>query len=337
MAGRPHFGRRLLRADGIGVLVFGAVGVFMGLPYLHVIQQHPEARRTLKDVAFFSWSIREFVTAPAQSLPWGALHEAARTNMGTTETTLLPGFVLYGLAAAGLVFSVWSIRTRLWLLAGVVMTVVLAMGTRFFGGTYTYAVLFDYVPFFSSNRTPGRLVVWTTVLLGILAAGLVAACYELAAERVTGRPGRLVQLAAFLPVLLVLAEGTSWSRLDHPTVPKQPAAMATVEGPMMVMPGDAWFDETVMFWSTTKFQPMINGGSGFYPDDQWHIREMTKNFPDQESVDYLRQLGVRSVVLVKAQAGDSADYAKVASLDTPIDGLGIQRRDDGDTIIYTLN
>ena len=265
------------------------------------------------------------------------MHEAARVNMGTTETTLLPGFALYGLAAAGLLLSVWSIRTRLWLLTGVVVTVILAMGTRFLGGTYTYAVLFHYLPFFSSNRTPGRLVIWTTLLLGILAAGLVAASCKLAAEQLTGRVGRLVQLAAALPVLLVLAEGTSWSRLDHPTVPRQPAAMASVKGPMMVMPGDAWFDETVMFWSTTNFQPMINGGSGFYPDDQWHIREMTKNFPDQESIDYLRQLGIRSVVLVKAQAGGSADYAKVSSLDTPIDGLGTERRDDGDTIIYTLN
>lgn len=42
------------------------------------------------------------------------------------------------------------------------------------------------------------------MLLEILAAGLVAASYELAAERMTGRRGRLVQLAAALPVLLAL-------------------------------------------------------------------------------------------------------------------------------------
>src|SRR5258708_5962379 len=79
--GRPRFGRRLLLADGIGVVILGAVGLFMGLPYLHVLQQHPEAQRTLADVAVFSPPIRAFITAPSQSLPWGAAHDAARATM----------------------------------------------------------------------------------------------------------------------------------------------------------------------------------------------------------------------------------------------------------------
>ena len=339
---RPPFGRRLLIADGIGVVVFGLVGLFMGLPYLHVLQQHPEAQRTIEDVKVFSPNIRAFITAPSQSLPWGAAHEAARATMiAPAETSLLPGFILYGLAAAGLLFSVWSVRTRLWLLAGVVVSIILAMGTQFFGGTYTYVQLYNHLPFFSSSRTPGRLVIWTTLFLAILAAGAVGALvrrsYELAAERAPGRPNALMRLATLLPVLLVLAEGTNWGRLDHPVVPAQPAAMRTVEGPLLVLPSDQLQDENVMIWSTSKFQKMVNGGSGFQPNDQANTRQVVHSFPDEASVTYLRQLGVRTVIVLKAQAAGSADYARSADLSAPIAGLGIERQDDGDTIVYTLD
>jgi hypothetical protein len=339
---RPPFGRRLLIADGIGVVVFGLVGLFMGLPYLHVLQQHPEAQRTIEDVKVFSPNIRAFITAPSQSLPWGAAHEAARATMiAPAETTLLPGFILYGLAAAGLLFSVWSVRTRLWLLAGVVVSIILAMGTQFFDGTYTYVQLYNHLPFFSSSRTPGRLVIWTTLFLAILAAGAVGALvrrsYELAAERAPGRPTALMRLATLLPLLLVLAEGTNWGRLDHPVVPAQPAAMRTVEGPLLVLPSDQLQDENVMIWSTSKFQKMVNGGSGFQPNDQANTRQVVHSFPDEASVTYLRQLGVRTVIVLKAQAAGSADYARSADLSAPIAGLGIERQDDGDTIVYTLD
>jgi hypothetical protein len=289
----------------------------------------------------FSPTLRAFITAPAQSLPWGAAHEAARATMtAPAETTLLPGFILYGLAAAGLMFSIWSVRIRLWLLLGVVGSVILAMGTQFFNGTYTYDLLYDYLPFWSSSRTPGRLVVWTTLLLAVLAAGAVAALvdrsYELAAEKPPGRPGLLLRLATLLPLLLVLAEGTNWGRLDHPVVPAQPAAMRTVDGPILVLPSDDLQDENVMIWSTSKFQQMVNGGSGFEPTDQQQTRAVAKAFPDKSSVEYLRHLGIRAVVVLKAQAA-SSDYSRSAQSDVDISGLGIQREDDGDTIVYTLS
>ena len=68
---------------------------------------------------------------PAESWIWGGPHEGPRQRWpGQPEMTLLPGFVLYALAAGGLFFSVWRLRHRLLLLAGVLVTMVLAMGTR---------------------------------------------------------------------------------------------------------------------------------------------------------------------------------------------------------------
>ncbi|GIH13185.1 hypothetical protein [Rugosimonospora africana] len=345
LKGRRALGRRLLLADGVGIVVFGAVGLLMGVPYLEVIKQHPEAKRGLDAIEAFSPNLHSFITAPAQSLPWGAAHAAARATMiAPAETTLLPGFMLYGLAAAGLFFSIWSLRTRLWLLAGTLVSIVLAEGTEFYGGgKYTYVFLYKYLPFFSSSRTPGRLVIWTTLLLAILAAGAVGALvgrsYDVAAERgpVATRPGLLLRVATLLPLLLVLAEGTNWHTLPHPVVPAQPAALRTVDGPMLVLPSDALIDENVMLWSTTKFQKIVNGGSGFYPTDQQEVRNVAKSFPDQASVEYLRNLGIRAVVVLKQQAAGSTDYSKAASPDVPYQDLGITRQDLGDTFVYRLS
>ena len=152
--------------------------------------------------------------------------------------TLLPGFVLYALAAGGLFFSVWRLRHRLLLLAGVLVTMVLAMGTRFFDGTFTYVPLFEHLPGWDGMRTPGRLMLWTTLLLGLLAAGAVTAfaarVREIAAERVPPWPGPWLRLATLLPLLLVLVEGLNATAA--PGGAGQPAAMRTVDGPMLVLP-----------------------------------------------------------------------------------------------------
>src|SRR5262249_42317334 len=118
-------------------------------------------------------------------------------------------------------------------------------------------------------------------------------------------------------------------------VPTQPAAMRTATGPLLVLPSDQLTDENVMLWSTTWYQKTVNGGSGFTPLDQDATRKAAETFPDQPSVAALRQLGVRTVFVLRARVGGTP-YQKAAVMDTPIEGLDIDRRDAGDTIIYTL-
>jgi len=336
--GRPVPGRWVLLANGVGITVFLAVGAIMAQPYLEVVKLHPEARRSVGDLEIYSPTLNAFLTAPAQSWLWGKAHDAARAAMqAPAETTLLPGFMLIGLAVAGLFFSVWSVRIRLWLLGGTVLSAALALGTHFFAGDLAYVLLFKYAPGWQGIRTPGRLAVWTTLLLAVLAAGAVASLvsrsYELAAERVPSRPSLLMRLGTLLPLLLVLIEGTN--KVDHPVVPPQPVAVRDAVGPMIVLPTSQWDDENVMLWSTTRFQPIVNGGSGFYPPEQTAAREAMKSFPDASSVDFLHQLGVKTVVVVKDKVLGT-DYARAATPDPSVRDLGLTWRDDGQSIIYTL-
>ncbi|GGO07087.1 hypothetical protein [Micromonospora parathelypteridis] len=330
------FGRRLLVADLLGGLFFAGVGLLMAFPFFKVTELHPYAERTIRDISIFSPPASGFVTAPAESRVWGGLHEGAREALPWhPEMTLLPGFVLYALALGGLFFSVWRLRHRLLLLVGVLVTMAFAMGTRFFDGTFTYVPLFEHVPGWSALRTPGRLMLWTTLLLGLLAAGAVTALTdrvrELTAQRIPSWPGPWLRTATLLPLLLVTLEGLNTT--PHPVVPTQPAAMRSAEGPLLVLPSNQSLDQHVMLWSTSGFPDVVNGGSGFTPRQLDDVRRVSQSFPNQTSVDYLRTLGVRTVVLLRGQV---AGTPWEISIDTPVDSLGITREDVGSAVVYRL-
>jgi len=328
---------RLLLTDLVGMLIFAAVGVLLALPYLTVADQHPEARRTVEMLRMFSPPLKGFFIAPAESRVWGGAHADARATLPwQPEMTLLPGFALYALAVAGLFFSIWTVRQRILLLAGVVVSIVFAMGTQFFDGEATYLLLFHHLPGWDALRTSGRLVLWTTLLLGVLAAGAVSAfvnrARELAVDRVPGDLGPWLRAATLVPLVLVLVEGLNTT--PHPIVPEQPAVMRTAEGPLMVLPSDQLTDMNVMLWSTDKFQPMVNGGSGFVPVRQEQIRQATHTFPDMASVNYLRELGVKAVIVLR---GRVAGTPWQGAPDAPVEGLDITREEVDDAVVFHLS
>src|SRR5439155_6069596 len=121
----------------------------------------------------------------------------------------------------------------------------------------------------------------------------------LTGDRVPGRPETLWRLATVIPLILVLAEGLNHT--PHPVVPKGPAALATAQPPVLVLPSDQLTDENVMLWSTDRFPKMVNGGSGFTPTRQAQVREAMKSFPDPTSVQTLRELGVKTVIVLRSR------------------------------------
>ena len=337
---QPELPRRMLLADVCGGAFFAATGALMAYPYLQVTREFPDAKRSWADLAAFSPPLRGFFVAPPESLLWGSAHEGLRGSLRWwPEMALLPGYALIALAAVGLVYSIWTRRQRQLLGCGVGVSVLLAMGSK----GLIYRAFYDTLPGFDAIRTSGRLVLWTTLLLGVLAAGCVSRIGLAAASAPTGAgtraPGRrrLLALAAALPLLLVLAEGLN--RTAHPEVPLPPAALATAEAPLLVLPSDpSWgqlTDENVMLWGTDRFPAMVNGASGFIPPRLLAVREAALNFPDATSVAMLRELGVRTVIVLRNPPWWGMRVPQ-NMLDAPIDGLGITRHDEGDVIVYAL-
>ena len=329
---------RVLLANLVGGTIFAAVSVLMALPYLTVVDQHPYARRDFETVAAFSPPLRGFLTAPETSWLWGSAHASARSPellAWLPEMTLLPGFTLIGLATAGLIYSVWSIWTRVFLALGLVGGTLLAMGSEFQDGKL-YKLFYDTLPGWDALRTPGRLIIWLTLLLGILAAGAVAALQtrskDVALERGEPRPGPWLKLIALIPAVLILIEGIG--TVPHQVVPREPAAFAEVEGPTLVLPSldNAGYDSVVMLWSTDGFPPVVNGTSGFIPASQGQTREVTKSFPDQASVSHLRSIGVETVLVLPTAVGTEWEGA----LQATGDGLGITREVVDGVIVFHL-
>ncbi|MFJ8687304.1 hypothetical protein [Micromonospora wenchangensis] len=434
---RPVVPRRLLLADLAGGVGFAGVTLAMAAPYFEVVARNPSGRRTVAQIEMFSPPWRGFVTAPPESWLWGERHEAARATLGFPgEMTLLPGVVLLSLAVAGLFFSAWRLRHRLMLAGAALVSVALAAGTTFGGdGDPGYVTLVEHVPGWDGVRTPGRLVLWTTLLLGLLAAGALTVrepVREAApgaepagdqppgpdaergagpagdqppgpdAERGAGPAGdqppgpdaergsepavpalrpagapvpveasapaetapgtrpalrsaawpgsaveqeaprqpapkrnggqwRLTRLALLVPLLLVGVEGIN--RTPHVPAPEQPAVLRGLTGPALVLPSDGIRELHVMLWSTDGFPKVVNGLASFTPQSQERIRAVSMTFPDATSVAYLRQVGVRTVVLLPGWAAGTP-WADVAA--RPVDGLGISREIVGEDVIYRL-
>jgi hypothetical protein len=197
------------------------------------------------------------------------------------------------------------------------------------------------------------LVLWTTILLALLAAGAVTALTarapasvesdrEAGARTAVGRTVagwslRRRRLLGAGAAALVLIEGIMV--VEHMEVPPPPAALTaayaqSVRPPLLVLPSDPRLDALVMLWSTDGFPAMVNGLSGFTPASLTEVRDGTHSFPDASSIELLRRSGVRSVVVLRDRI-PGTPWAGAAS--RPIAGLGITRTEIDGAVVYSLN
>ena len=338
----PRIPWRIVAANVGGIVVFAAVGILLAIPYFRVIANHPEAERTLDYVDFFSPSWSSFLVSPPESALWGDAHEPARDQMvWHQETTLLVGFTLLALAFVGLIWSVWSLRQRLFLALGVFVSVALAMGTNFIDdGAWAYALLFEYLPGFDGLRTPGRLVLYATLFLAVLAAGTLTHLADRLdgyadADRVDPRwkvsTPLPMRLALFLPMLMILIEGISVAETPEP--PPPPVAMSDIEGPLLVLPSDGAHDTLVQYWTVDGFVDVVNGTAGFVPTAQEDIRDRALAFPSAPSADALREAGIKTVVVVRDRI-EGTPWENV--LNNPTQNASITVVDTGPAVIFHL-
>jgi hypothetical protein len=234
---------------------------------------------------------------------------------------LLPGYALAALAAAGLLISVWRFRVRLGLLVALLATLTLTLGTRAPGDGAAYRWVVDSVPGLTALRNPAHVVVLVTLLLGLLAAGGMAALaqrtYAAALRWGVPRPAPTARLALLVPALLVLLEGLGNTPHARPT---PPAALAQVESPYLVLPSTPDLDRLVMLWSVDGFVPVANGDGPLARAELAEARNALRGFPDPATVQRLRDAGVRTVVVLTDYAADT-EWADAET--RPMEATGI--------------
>ena len=345
--GRPAIPRRIVRATATGAAVVAGVAVFVGLPYLDVQHDHPQAKRSLDTVHALSPPLLSFVTAQPDNVLYGSATQKFRDRLPQWgEQTLIPGVLTVGLAAIGLLSGPLSRRMRLGLLAAGALAFVFSMGTRIFDGRLTYRLLYDYAPGWDGVRTPGRLHTLTTLVLAMLAAAGAQWLIVRLRRGVSPRGARAVAVAGVATLALaaggILLEGSHFrsnvagagrfSGHTHPRLMPPPRGLDQAREPLMLLPADR--ELYAMLWSVDGFPRIVNGYSGLEPDRTADLRAKSLAFPDPVSVQALRAAGVRTVVAVVPTIAASP-WAPV--LQRPLDpALGISKRSVGDVVLFEL-
>jgi hypothetical protein len=334
--GRPRPSRAVLLGTVIGGVGFLVIVIVCVVPYLEVLHRYPDAPRSRADVAFFSPPWQAFFAADEESRVWGRLTAPARNGVALTwkpEQTLFPGVVVCVLAVLGLTRRRSSRRLRVALALSVVVGAVLCLGLKLHGGTFTYGPLYDVLPGWKGLRTPGRLSVFWSLGLALLAALGAQRLSELAhvAPSVPAARRALVGTAlAALCAAAVLWEGSP--RLPLAPVPAAPPGLAGVAEPQMHFPASGFDDDVYMLWSTEGFPRIGNGNASYLPPGLASVRQLS-GFPDAASVQFLRARGYRAVLLHTDRAAGTP-WADAAN--RSLDGLGISSRRIGNVVVFDL-
>ncbi|ALG05599.1 hypothetical protein AOZ06_00440 [Kibdelosporangium phytohabitans] len=349
--GRSRITRRLVIANGVGVGVFLVITLLMTLPYLRVIDLY-KFKRTAEELAVYSPPPQGLITTSHFSWLWSDTALTRWTwemDPAPWEKWIFPGLVLVMFAVIGLFVSAWPRRTRILLGAGAVLTGILALGTSFFHGTFTYLLLWKFMPGWDALRTPGRLIIWTTLLLILLAAGAVTRLAQVLAENRTVSPvrRRLLALVMVLPALGAALESAPVLPYAHP--PEPPAALSEAfameprDGGTLILPIHLTGDSIPMLWSIKEGFPVIaNGNTGNYPKSWTELSKISTAFPSPRSIDEMKKYGIRKVVVIRSllemprSAGDkSPTYDK--ALVRSVKGLPVTRTDLSDVVVFTLH
>ena len=332
--GKPRPRRSVVATTIAGVAVFAAVTALVAQPYLRVLHNHPESRKTETEVTHFSPPMPAFLAAPNIDWLWSGPTTHWRNSVHAPgEDWLFPGVTVLGLALLGLAGGAYSRRLRLGLAVGTVLCWFLSQGLpgeeQPTHGFSLYRLLYDYGPGWDGVRTPGRINMLTSLGLALLAAAGVAFLQR----HVRRLEGRVAPLAAsFAVVGGILAEGVG--PLPHPRLAPPPAGAAAAPSPQLHLPADYNSDPLYTYWSTDGFPRILNGVGSFSPSLYNQILGEAATFPDASSVAYFRRLGVKSVVMHLDRTEDSK-WKDAPS--HPIDGLGITRHDEGNLAVYDLN
>ena len=288
---RKRPSRGVLAASAAGAVVFAAMGALLAMPYQDVRDAHPESKRTKHTVAAFSGGPEMFLAAPGQSTIWGPVTEPVRNELDfVPEQTLFPGLLVVLLAAVGLSrASPFPKRLRIGLGTGVLVLAALSLGfqTPAHGVPYPYRLLYELAPGWDAVRTPGRLNTLTSLGLALLAAA--------GAHALIARPRWGKALAVVLPAL-VLLEGAGFPN-PHPTVAKPPDGLAQATPPRVHLPMYEYESRRFLVWSTNGFPEIVNGRGSFKPTAFEQLEGLMALFPDRRTVEYLREMGVKTVVL----------------------------------------
>jgi hypothetical protein len=344
---RPRVPRAVIVSTACGAVVLAGSAYLLARPYMAVLDDHPEAHRTHRQVAGLSPPLKAFIAAPEQNLVWGAATKPVRDDLSSVpEQTLFPGIAILALAVVGLTGPPFSRRLRAGLAITVLVCVWLSLGFREDGSNllHPYRLLFDHLPGWKGIRVPGRLMTLASLGLALLAAAGAHRTIRFAARAsiAQGRSALIASATAAVLIIAVLIEGAGFdlggngavSGPSHPRVPTAPAGSAGIAAPQLHLPITVPANRRYVLWSTDGFPDMVNGRASFQPAPFVRLTSELTRFPDRATVARLAAFGVKTVVLHRSLVPGTAWES---SSGRPLDGLDLTRDDRGELVVYGLS
>jgi len=240
---------------------------------------------TLETVSIYAATLPSYVAAGTQF--WGPLTQRL-LDPTLIRDTLFPGLAVLVLGTLGLASAPKRYRAVAVVASAVAVAFSLGPETAF------YRFLHEQLVLVRGVRALARFALVPTLSLSVL-AGLA----------LSGRR-RLVVLAALL--LMMLESANLPLRLERYDGPSEASRwLAGKEGAVLVLPL-AENDTLAMLDGLAHRRPLVNGDSGFIPRPFDRAQELLEHGLDDESLRFLRAVGVKHVVSREAaQAMGTAD------------------------------
>lgn len=341
-------GRVLRRADllrlGAGALAFAVVAVPLVVQYGRRPEPVPSLGEALARTGPLSG---DFVHTHPKLVVWGGLLGKGSGWFALTGGAF-PGLALPVLAVLGLVVARRTrdraaARVVRLGVALVVVGAVLALGAAADGPRrFTpWRVALQVVPPLRGFRAANRGVFVALVGLAFLAA--LALPWLAARVRV-----RATALAVLVAIVLVAEGFGSWGGTPQVRVHEVDRALASPEiapehGAVMYLPVPVGDTATVFEWSqaetayrtTAHHRPTVNGYGSYVPESYFAAKRDAAGLPAAASIDALRAIGVRYLVVDRAAAAGTP-WATLADPGTAAGARLRLVRDFGDDLLYEL-
>ena len=300
-----------------------ALAIVLLYPYLSIYLQLKSTglERGADDVIAASWNDYR-ATGARIHLAW------SRPYISGAASYSFPGIAALVLAVIALVSRPYRGDAR------VRMCAIAAIGclTASMAGRWPfYPTLHELIPLLQAVRVQAHLGQFVLLMIAILAGFGVAAIWK--------RWGNARWWPAAAVALLVIVNGEALRApigfVWFDRVPAVYDALEAERGAVVAevpfpMPGQWFLNGPYMVNSTRHWRPLLNGYSGFRPDSYERSYDAAREFPSDQSLIKLHELGVTHVVVHLQALGESrvADLAKVPTLQ--------QIASEGDIIIYRL-
>jgi hypothetical protein len=274
--------RRLLVAS----VAAGALALALAYPLAATYRSAQLTERTSHELSLYSAEPRDYGRAHPRSALWGDENDPP-----PAERALFPGAMAIVLAV--IAFTRRLGPHRLVYLVALAAAFELSLGAN--GLVYPY--LFDSLSFMRGMRAPARAGFLFGLALAVLAG--------FGAQRLLA--GRSRAAAFGIVAVLTVAIGIDLRpRIELQTVwPTPPSIYQSVtrssvlaEFPMGLSPGTTFMTDTPhMYFSIWHGAQLINGYSGHGPSDHLEFLTNVQSFPDEASIEAIRQRGATHVTV----------------------------------------